>query len=69
MEKKFYVTPNIQVVELQTLNMLAASGPDSGVDSDGNKGGMKPTGSGDAGQAYSASRQYFDAWTDDDEYE
>ena len=65
MEKKQYIKPNIQVVEMQILNMIAVSG--SGLNTDGTAGVITPEGTNNAASAHVASRQYFDAWCEDDE--
>lgn len=63
MEKKTYVSPNIINVEMQTLDILAASG----LSSDGTTADFETTNTDNAINARVASQQYFDAWSEDDE--
>lgn len=69
MNKKIYTAPKINVVEMCCTTIMAGSGEykieESGTDVSGTLG-SESVGSGDAwGGAYSASRVYFDSWTDD----
>ena len=65
MEKKIYIKPNMQIVEIQTIAMLAASG--NGLNSNGTTGKLVPEDTGNAATAHIGSRQYFDTWSEDDE--
>lgn len=67
MNKKIYTAPKINVVEMCCTTIMAGS---YGIEENGT--GVSGTlcsesvGSGDSwGGAYSASRVYFDSWTDD----
>lgn len=67
MNKKIYTAPKINVVEMCCTTIMAGS---YGIEEDGT--GVSGTlddgsaSSGDSwGGAYSASRVYFDSWTDD----
>lgn len=69
MNKKIYTAPKINVVEMCCTTIMAGSGEykieEDGTSVSGTLGGGS-AGSGDAwGGAYSASRVYFDSWTDD----
>lgn len=69
MNKKIYTAPKINVVEMCCTTIMAGSGEykieEDGTDVSGTLG-SESVGSGDAwGGAYSASRVYFDSWTDD----
>lgn len=69
MNKKIYTAPKINVVEMCCTTIMAGSGEykieENGTDVSGTLG-SESVGSGDAwGGAYSASRVYFDSWTDD----
>lgn len=69
MNKKIYTAPKINVVEMCCTTIMAGSGEykieETGTDVSGTLGGGS-VGSGDSwGGAYSASRVYFDSWTDD----
>lgn len=69
MNKKIYTAPKINVVEMCCTTIMAGSGEykieETGTDVSGTLG-SESVGSGDSwGSAYSASRVYFDSWTDD----
>lgn len=69
MNKKIYTAPKINVVEMCCTTIMAGSGEyrieEDGTDVSGTLG-SESVGSGDFwGGAYSASRVYFDSWTDD----
>ena len=69
MNKKIYTAPKINVVEMCCTTIMAGSGEykieENGTDVSGTLG-SESVGSGDSwGVAYSASRVYFDSWTDD----
>lgn len=69
MNKKIYTAPKINVVEMCCTTIMASSG-DYKIEEDGTSVsgtlGSESVGSGDSwGGAYSASRVYFDSWTDD----
>lgn len=69
MNKKIYTAPKINVVEMCCTTIMAGSG-EYKIEGDGTSVsgtlGSESVGSGDAwGGAYSASRVYFDSWTDD----
>lgn len=69
MNKKIYTAPKINVVEMCCTTIMAGSG-EYKIEEDGTNVsgtlGSESVGSGDAwGGAYSASRVYFDSWTDD----
>lgn len=69
MNKKIYTAPKINVVEMCCTTIMAGSG-EYKIEEDGTSVsgtlGSESVGSGDAwGGAYSASRVYFDSWTDD----
>lgn len=69
MNKKIYTAPKINVVEMCCTTIMAGSGEykieENGTNVSGTLG-SESVGSGDAwGGAYSASRVYFDSWTDD----
>lgn len=69
MNKKIYTAPKISVVEMCCTTIMAGSGEyrieETGTDVSGTLG-SESVGSGDScGGAYSASRVYFDSWTDD----
>mgnify|MGYP000339975936 FL=1 len=69
MNKKIYTAPKINVVEMCCTTIMAGSGEykieENGTDVSGTLG-SESVGSGDFwGGAYSASRVYFDSWTDD----
>lgn len=69
MSKKIYTAPKINVFEMCCTTIMAGSGEykieENGTDVSGTLG-SESVGSGDAwGGAYSASRVYFDSWTDD----
>lgn len=69
MNKKIYTAPKINVVEMSCTTIMAGSGEyrieENGTDVSGTLG-SESVGSGDFwGGAYSASRVYFDSWTDD----
>lgn len=69
MNKKIYTAPKINVVEMCCTTIMAGSGEykieENGTGVSGTLG-SESVGSGDAwGGAYSASRVYFDSWTDD----
>lgn len=63
MERKTYVSPNIETVEMQTLDIIAASG----LSDDGTTADFETTNTDNAINARVASQQYFDAWSEDDE--
>lgn len=73
MNKKTYITPNISIVEMSCTTIIAASGGGltegsgtSGGTVEGELGGG--SGSGDSWSgSHSASRIYFDSWTDEEE--
>ena len=70
MNKKTYITPNISIVEMNCVTIIAASGSGltegSGGGAEGELGGG--TGSGDSwGGAHTSSRVYFDSWDDEEE--
>lgn len=66
MNKKIYTAPKINVVEMCCTTIMAGS---YGIEEDGTgvSGtlGSESVGSGDSWAAHSASRVYFDSWTDD----
>lgn len=67
MKKKIYTAPKINVVEMCCTTIMAGS---YGIEEDGTSVsgtlGSESVSSGDSwGGAYSASRVYFDSWTDD----
>lgn len=69
MNKKIYTAPKINVVEMCCTTIMAGSG-EYKIEEDGTNVsgtlGSESVSSGDAwGGAYSASRVYFDSWTDD----
>lgn len=68
MNKKIYTAPKINVVEMCCTTIMAGSVygiEETGTDVSGTLG-SESVGSGDSwGGAYSASRVYFDSWTDD----
>lgn len=69
MNKKIYTAPKINVVEMCCTTIMAGSGEykieENGTDVSGTLG-SESVSSGDSwGGAYSASRVYFDSWTDD----
>ncbi|RHK46021.1 hypothetical protein DW060_13410 [Leyella stercorea] len=69
MNKKIYTAPKINVVEMCCTTIMAGSG-EYKIEEDGTgvSGtlGSESVSSGDSwGGAYSASRVYFDSWTDD----
>lgn len=69
MNKKIYTAPKINVVEMCCTTIMAGSGEykieEEGTSVSGTLG-SESVSSGDAwGGAYSASRVYFDSWTDD----
>lgn len=69
MNKKIYTAPKINVVEMCCTTIMAGSGEyrieEDGTDVSGTLG-SESVGSGDSWSgAYSASRVYFDSWTDD----
>lgn len=69
MNKKIYTAPKINVVEMCCTTIMAGSGEyrieEDGTDVSGTLG-SESVSSGDSwGGAYSASRVYFDSWTDD----
>lgn len=69
MNKKIYTAPKINVVEMCCTTIMAGSGEyrieENGTGVSGTLG-SESVGSGDFwGGAYSASRVYFDSWTDD----
>lgn len=69
MNKKIYTAPKINVVEMCCTTIMAGSGEyrieENGTDVSGTLG-SESVGSDDSwGGAYSASRVYFDSWTDD----
>lgn len=69
MKKKIYTAPKINVVEMCCTTIMAGSGEykieENGTDVSGTLG-SESVSSGDSwGGAYSASRVYFDSWTDD----
>lgn len=67
MKKKIYTAPKINVVEMCCTTIMAGSGgiEESGTSVSGTLDD-ESVGSGDSwGGAYSASRVYFDSWTDD----
>lgn len=69
MNKKIYTAPKINVVEMCCTTIMAGSGEykieETGTDVSGTLG-SESVSSGDSwGGAYSASRVYFDSWTDD----
>ena len=69
MNKKIYTAPKINVVEMCCTTIMAGSG-EYKIEEDGTSVsgtlGSESVGSGDSWDgAYSASRVYFDSWTDD----
>lgn len=69
MNKKIYTAPKINVVEMCCTTIMAGSG-EYKIEEDGTSVsgtlGSESVSSGDSwGGAYSASRVYFDSWTDD----
>ena len=69
MNKKIYTAPKINVVEMCGTTIMAGSGEykieETGTGVSGTLG-SESVSSGDSwGGAYSASRVYFDSWTDD----
>lgn len=68
MNKKIYTAPKINVVEMCCTTIMAGSG---GIEEDGTSvsggldSGSASSGGDFWGGAYSASRVYFDSWTDD----
>ena len=69
MKKKIYTAPKINVVEMCCTTIMAGSGEyrieENGTSVSGTLG-SESVSSGDSwGGAYSASRVYFDSWTDD----
>lgn len=69
MKKKIYTAPKINVVEMCCTTIMAGSGEyrieENGTSVSGTLG-CESVSSGDSwGGAYSASRVYFDSWTDD----
>lgn len=70
MNKKIYTAPKINVVEMCCTTIMAGSG-ESKIEMDGTSvsgtldGGSASSGGDFWGGAYSASRVYFDSWTDD----
>lgn len=69
MNKKIYTAPKINVVEMCCTTIMAGSGEykieETGTDVSGTLG-SESVSSGDSwGGAFSASRVYFDSWTDD----
>lgn len=67
MNKKIYTAPKINVVEMCCTTIMAGS---YGIEEDGTSvSGTLDGGSASSGDswggAYSASRVYFDSWTDD----
>lgn len=69
MNKKIYTAPKINVVEMCCTTIMAGSG-EYRIEEDGTSVsgtlGSESVSSGDSwGGAYSASRVYFDSWTDD----
>lgn len=67
MKKKIYTAPKINVVEMCCTTIMAGS---YGIEEDGTSvSGTLDGGSASSGDswggAYSASRVYFDSWTDD----
>lgn len=69
MKKKIYTAPKINVVEMCCTTIMAGSG-EYRIEEDGTSVsgtlGSESVSSGDSwGGAYSASRVYFDSWTDD----
>lgn len=67
MNKKIYTAPKINVVEMCCTTIMAGSyGIEESETSVSGTLGSESVGSGDSwGGAYSASRVYFDSWTDD----
>ena len=69
MNKKIYTAPKINVVEMCCTTIMAGSG-ESKIEMDGTSvSGTLDDGSASSGDswggAFSASRVYFDSWTDD----
>lgn len=69
MNKKIYTAPKINVVEMCCTTIMAGSG-EYRIEEDGTSVsgtlGSESVSSGDSwGDAYSASRVYFDSWADD----
>lgn len=69
MNKKIYTAPKINVVEMCCTTIMAGSGEyrieEDGTDVSGTLGSESVGSSDSWGGAYSASRVYFDSWTDD----
>lgn len=64
MKLKKYNTPDIEIMEMTTVSMIAGSG--DGLYSDGKKGNIGGPSGGNGKGAHIASRQYFDGWDLDD---
>lgn len=67
MNKKIYTAPKINVVEMCCTTIMAGSGgiEESGTSVSGTLDGGSASLGDSWGGAYSASRVYFDSWTDD----
>ncbi len=63
--KKIYMTPDMEVVKIQTMQMLAASDPDLG---GGDFGGGDPILAPEVGSDFDFSEDEFN-FDEDDEYE
>lgn len=64
MKLKKYNTPDIEIMEMTTVSMIAGSG--DGLDSEGTTGNTGGASGGHGPGAHIASRQYFDGWDLDD---
>ncbi len=64
MKLKKYNTPDIEIMEMTTVSMIAGSG--DGLYSDGTGGNIGGPSGGNGTKAHIASRQYFDGWDLDD---
>lgn len=66
MNRKQYITPQITMLTLETVNIIASS-----LDDNGTTGSIAhPTPStGGSTSKHIAERNYFDSWTDEDETE
>lgn len=67
MNKKIYTAPKINVVEMCCTTIMAGSYgiEEDGTDVSGTLDGGSASSGDSWGGAYSASRVYFDSWTDD----
>ena len=64
MNRKQYITPQITMLTLETVNIIASSLKEDGTT--GNIGDAKPS-TGGSTSKHIAERNYFDSWTDEDE--